>query len=322
MAQFMQRWTAVQDQAAEERARRNRKWIYISLAGGVVIVGGVLLWKKLSKATKAAGAENDLAALLNTNSTGVVNTLPDSTSNPAKPVSNQSNGLPPATTPAVVKEDFPLKVGSKNKFVGQLQYALNDLFGAGLVTDSDLGSKTKAALEKQDLKLPLEQDAYYVIVDKYLERVGTKLFDAGVAGNYTKCKELLSTMLIPYDYTLVSNVFKQKDFLNGAKMTLVTGMLRRFDTPAQQAAIETQFLRMGLVKKSDGKWAVPTLSGLEQFNVLTVADTVVTLPDDSLIPVEKAVMLGRMTAMDASYVYLENGGLQMKVPWEMVKVLA
>ncbi len=316
MAQFNEQWRAMQ-----ERARNNKKkWIYISLAG-VVVVGGIVIWQ-LNKKSKGTKGQTDYDAMMNPTNTDSANKQPNSTNKQQTATPKTSNQLPPVTKPDALPEYAPLNVGSKNPFVGQLQYALNDLYAAGLTTDSIFGAKTKAVLDKQGIKLPLNQDDYYEIVDKYLIHVGTNLLTYGKAGNYAECKKLLSTMLLPYDYTAVSNVFKKSNFIGDTPMTLVTGMLRAFTTQTQQKTISDQFKRMGLVESADGKWSVPSLSGLDQFNVLTLTNTALTLSDNTLIPVEKAVMLGRMTAMDASYVYVENNGQQMKVPWETVKVLA
>jgi hypothetical protein len=308
-----------------QQPNTSRKWLYIT--GGTIVSAGLvyLAWRAWKK-SKSTGADSDLAKLLsNSGESGFTNKGNSNTGNANSSNSNlksEPSALLPVTTPSLTPDDFPLKVGSRNKFVGQLQYALNNLYGAGLTTDSIFGSKTKAALDQKQIKLPLEQNAYYEIVDKYLARAGNDLYNFGLAGDYTKCKNLLSTFVIPYDYTTASDVFKASYFIGGTRMTLVTGMLKKFTTATQQREIEAEFKRMGLVKDSEDKWRVPTLSGLEKFNVLTIANTAVTLPDNTLIPIEKAVMLGRMTAMDASYVYLENNGQQMKVPWESVKVLS
>ena len=46
------------------------------------------------------------------------------------------------------KQNFPLKKGSKNYFVGSLQTALNKIYGANIEVDEDFGDETQAALLK------------------------------------------------------------------------------------------------------------------------------------------------------------------------------
>ncbi len=129
-------------------------------------------------------------------------------------------------------------------------------------------------------------------------------------------------MVTPADYTRVGDTFKKSVFIDNTPMTLVTGMFQKFTTDAQHKELEAQFTRIGLIKSADGKWSNPSsLAGLPQFDVLTLLNTVITLPDNTRIPMEASVLLGKMVAQDNVYIYLENNGQQMRVPRTNVKVL-
>ncbi len=98
--------------------------------GGAAVIGGIYLAVKAMKGNKAAGAGNK----------NIIKQVVDSVKSTVSPNSNNSTG---SSNGSGV---FPLKKGSNNTTVRELQSAL-DGHGAGIVIDGIFGDKTEAALK-------------------------------------------------------------------------------------------------------------------------------------------------------------------------------
>ena len=111
--------------------------ILVYTLGGIAIAGGIgvgiyFITKKTS--VKKAGVDNKE----NTDDNKTDTTTTDNTQQFQSEIINNGDHLSAGS--------FPLILGSKNKLVWDIQKALNDKYGAKLVTDGALGEETAKAI--------------------------------------------------------------------------------------------------------------------------------------------------------------------------------
>ncbi|MFZ5552497.1 MAG: peptidoglycan-binding domain-containing protein [Bacteroidota bacterium] len=194
------------------------------------------------------------------------------------------------------KSDFPLKKGSKGKWVKRYQDKLISKYGKSILprygADGDFGSEMEAALVK--LKLPTEISAsaynlFVIGVAPDASALASSLIEAAENKDYSSAISSLKKIRNVKDYTAISDEFKEMRINGGVRKTLVTGMLDTFDSSSQQNAIRQEFLRIGL--KYDGsKWSLSGLDGAP--TIITLHPTVIWDYPNTRIRVEGNVVLG------------------------------
>lgn len=210
--------------------------------------------------------------------------------------STSSTWFKPATPEP--KDEFPLKKGSKGKYVKAYQEKLIAKHGKTILpkygADGDFGSEMEAALKKLGLPAEISVSAYNLIIKGAApdaNSLAKNLHKAAEDKNYTNALSYLKQIRNKDDYSSISEKFKEYRIDGGVRKTLVTGMLDTFKTTSQQDAIRNQFLRMGL--KYDGsKWS---LSGIPDRLLITTEPTeLIDWKHKLKIKVPKGMVIGKL----------------------------
>lgn len=237
---------------------------------------------------------------------------------------------PPAgssfSLPATVfrNDNFPLKKGSKGARVKQLQEALIQKHGKGILpkygADGDFGSETVTALGKENYPASIDESTFNVIVqDGGLDAVSTakELYTAAIKKDFSNTIKSLEKLKSKEDYSSVSEVFKTNYRIAGVRQTLVNGMLNSFTDDKQKKAIRFQFTRMGL--NYDGsKWS---LSGLNTSGLITNQPTLVWINPKTAIKVPSNVVLGKEVTQRGIHTLFENRGQHFLVETKTINYL-
>ncbi|HJV19384.1 MAG TPA: hypothetical protein VJ552_05845 [Sediminibacterium sp.] len=289
----------------------------IGAGTGAVLVVGYIAYKHFFTKAKNKKAEEDLL-LLPPPST-VTNTDTSTTSTPRNTGSN-SNSNSTANT-QISPSGFPLKKGSKGLLVKQLQNALIDKYGASVLpvykNDGDWGSETENALVSHQYPSSFTKQDYEALVMPYLRSQGEKIRTSAQNDLYSTVRSHLQKLYTPADYTVAGEAFKAEDFMDGTKMTIVTGLLRKFTSATQQTELDEEFRRMGLTKDGNGIYHIPAgsgLSGVEEYNIVTVRPTSIWVDGFGSTLVSTGVMLGKAISVESGYVKILNNGHEILAP--------
>jgi len=107
----------------------------LAIAGGIGV--GIYFITKKTKVKQASGNDKKTTDT-KTDNTTTDNTTTDNSQQYQSEIINNGDHLSAGV--------FPLKIGSKDKLVWDVQKALNDKFGAKLVTDGAFGEETAKAI--------------------------------------------------------------------------------------------------------------------------------------------------------------------------------
>lgn len=175
---------------------------------------------------------------------------------------------------------FPLKKGSRGKYVGQLQSALARKFGIKVLgsggIDKIFGKDTERALTSNGLpkvissrvfedfiKVRTEANKGGTIIKNSEQRITVSrpkdlawnLRDTILKGRFDLALEKLTKIRTVKDYDLVNEFFKEW-LVFGVRKTIVTALLQKFTSSSDKKKLTVHFNRMGLVKNKDsGKWS-------------------------------------------------------------------
>jgi peptidoglycan hydrolase-like protein with peptidoglycan-binding domain len=306
------------------KKQQKKKIIVASIAVGAVGILGYFGWQYLKKrkdARKAAELDEVLktASVItnNDNNYSPTYTPPKATSFP------KANTSYSPVQPAVDKNSFPLKKGSKGDNVRLLQEALIAKHGKSILpkygADGDFGSETASALKKAGLPATINESTFNVLTQGTkpdLSTIGKDLYNAASAKNYSKVISLLKQMQTTEDYSAANEVFKQYR-LGSVRQTIVNGLLNTFKTATQKEAIKFEFLRMGL--QFDGnKWS---LSGFDGKPVVTIESTTVWINATDGVKVPARMVLGNEVTRRLDYTLFENNGKYFLVNTKSVQYL-
>ena len=232
----------------------------------------------------------------------------------------------PKEEPAYKAGDtFPLKKGSKGETVRQLQQALIDKYGKGVLpkygADGDFGSETQNALKKQGLPTVVSETTFNVIIQGSSaktdhEATAKKLYDAATGKNLNSVLSLLKNIKNTEDYQKVSNSF-MKNRLHGVRQTLVNGLLGSFAATSQKEKIRMEFIRIGL--QYDGnKWS---LSGFDGKPIVTTEAATVWITATQSVQVPALMVLGNEVTQRLDYTLFENNNKYFLIKTQSVKYL-
>lgn len=307
--------------SAPGKKQQKKKIIIASIAVGAAGILGYFGWQYLKK-NKEAKKSGDLDEVVKTNTS-----ITSPVYNPA-PVYTQPKTITPKTSytapkPAIDKNAFPLKKGSRGNNVRLLQEALIAKYGKTILprfgADGDFGSETINALKKAGLPASINESTFNVLtqgIKAESSNVGKELYNAAVAKNYNKVLSLLKQMQTTEDYSAANTEFK-KERINGVRQTIVNGLLNTFTTAAQKEAIKFEFLRMGLQFDGD-KWS---LSGFDGKPVVTVEATTVWVSATEGVKVPAKMVLGNEVSRRLDYSLFENNGKYFLVNTKSIQYL-
>jgi hypothetical protein len=286
--------------------KRKKKLVIAGIALGVAGIAGYFTWQyiKKKKSSKTGGGD----ALLKTLTTDIEKTT-NTVVKPAKPKVKPTT--PVRFASQVMLMSFPLKQGSRGEKVRQLQEALIQKHGAGILpkhgADGDFGTETVKALQRLALPTTITESIFNVIVgDTKTEStfLGKELFAATQKKDFAKALSVLKKMKNTEDYTAANEYFKQRRINGGVRQTIVNGLLKVFNGAAQKEKIKFEFLRMGL--QFDGsKWS---LSGLDGFPLITKEPTMIWVSATKGVNVPARMVLGNEVSRRLDYTLFENKG--------------
>lgn len=219
---------------------------------------------------------------------------------------------------------FPLKRGMRGERVRTLQRGLNRQFSTSLATDGMWGSKTQAALDRNNVATPISSAAWRVMLqhmgvsDPY-QMGGSSGQAAGGGGgqasvgsspsdlaqglavakaqrDFSGTKVILGRMHTARDYKAVRDAYKAR-----YGRTVIDATLGRTApwSPAQRAEIRNEFLRMGLIyDRFRDMWSMP--SGLGSLHAMdsaglhavTIRDTPAWDVSENRVSLPAGVVLG------------------------------
>ena len=307
------------------------KIILATLTVGAAGVVGYFGWQYFKK--KKAAKEDNLDEVLRT--------TPRQTYTPPTPDTTHhttdTTYTPPADTTGTKStktsgssggSDFPLKKGSKGELVRQMQQALIDKYGSGILpkygADGDFGSETLNALKKKGYPTIISETTFNVLVQgggggsskASASSLAQKLYDAATAKNLTSVLSLLKKIGSKDEYQQVSNSFMDHR-LHGVRQTLVNGLLNSFASEDQKEKIRMEFIRMGL--QYDGsKWS---LSGFDGRPIVTKEAATVWVSPTQSVPVPALMVLGNEVTQRLDYTLFENNGKYFLVKTQSVNYL-
>jgi hypothetical protein len=183
-------------------------------------------------------ANSNSSSYSNSNSNSNSTSNNNSNSNIADAINNVYQSIPKT------KKDFPLKRGSRNMKVRQLQDALLATHGASILprygADGDFGSELANALKKLHYPSSITESLFHVITNgsgSNNNSLAKQFVLALSAHDFIKTSSLLKTLKSKTDYSTVSNEFKTYRVNGGVRQTLVNACLNAFVDAKQKQAI-------------------------------------------------------------------------------------
>lgn len=225
---------------------------------------------------------------------------------------------------------FPLRLRSKGDTVKQLQLALINRYGAGILpkfgADGDFGSELEAALKAKGFTVPLTEADYNKITQEKQSApapaplvafdsaaVAKALFTSISTRDFNSSITLLKAIKDTSNYALVSEKLKEY-YINGVRQTLVNAMLNNFTESSQRAKVQDTLKSIGL-KYNGSQWSLSGLSGVKQ--VWLITKTECTAYRDGLpfkIPAQTKVGPKLKTKGKWTYFKLFNTELILRLP--------
>ena len=176
--------------------------------------------------------------------------------------------VPPSRSRNRSSSGFPLKKGSRGDLVRNIQEALIEKYGSGILpkygADGIWGSELETALKTKGISTIINAELFTKLIGSPPEinssnefnptSIATDLRLAILDQDITKAKLSLSKINSVKDYTAVNTAFKKKR-LNGVRKTIVNGLLTAFSNVADKKELNTQFHRIGL-KFNGSQWSL------------------------------------------------------------------
>lgn len=258
------------------------------------------------------------------------------TGEPNKEEEEQEKPTQPTATPKArprrstsnVSSGFPLREKSKGRYVRELQQALVNRYGRGILpdwgVDGDWGSETTRALLSKGLPTIIRSHAMLqTIIDRIAgtstrnTTTPTKKDNSDSSGstmdnpkaisvaknlkwhirkrNFKGVNYFLSLIKNKVDYQTVNEFFKASDMHDGTRRTLVTGVFHFFRDKFMRDLITNHFYRMGL-KKRNGKWSLSGLGQILYNQIKAIRQTKVWNAEQLSMQVPKDTILGEFIA--------------------------
>jgi hypothetical protein len=291
-------------------AKENKKgWFLLgfgALATGILSYFGFQYWKKNKTESSDTNVPDFKTAPIKKSVTKPVSKPKQKAklNSPIKPSPTASTAETTQETPV-----FPLKNGSKGERVKNLQQALIQKHGKGILPKNGangiFGTELQAALKKLKLPETINETLYHVLVkstefDAY--KTAMLLNAAAQSKDFTKAMPLLRSIKDSNVYQAV-NKFYLNFFTAGVRQTLVNAMLNTFKNENQREVVRLEFVRMGL--KYDGKkWS---LSGIENKPLLiTILPTKVWKNAKESVSVPVNMVLGKELDRRGNFSVFEN----------------
>ena len=279
-----------------------KKTKYVLLGLGVVglSVGGYYVYNHFNGG-KTGNNNEDLQKIINANQT---TSITDPLRNIATTSSSGSNRL---------ESGFPLQIGSKGSLVKKLQNALIKQYGANILpkygADGGFGTETKNALLSKGLPISIDSDAYTQILlssnsssnspsinISNAKEIALYLYKSILKNNFSEATIGLKKIQSVREYKSVNVYFKEMR-IGLVRMTVVTGLLSRFNSVSQKKKINQELYRIGL--KYDGsKWSLDGLSGVNKARLITIINTKIWDNEGRTMVIPKGTIIGE---------YLDSG---------------
>lgn len=208
----------------------------------------------------------------------------------------------------VGNDRFPLKRGSKGNNVRLMQAGLQKILGTEELfkhtrIDGDFGPGTEDALIIAGYPTVVTEPIFLSIIKG--ERVNKsslstdprnlaeQLYKYGIQKDLSRVLSVLGQLKSTSDYSNLNDFFKQvteeKTLVTSTIVTYLLDKIFKYDESAKEK-IRTEFRRIGLLEKSDGRWS---LSGIRMYrDIQTLANTFVNDSVGTTILVEKGTILG------------------------------
>ena len=260
----------MEQQREIEKKNHTGKFVLLGLGIVALGVGGYFVYQHFTK-------DKDLT----TDFDAVDSTENDSFELPGQV--NESRGS------SSTSNGFPLKRGSRGKLVKALQKAIAKRYGIAVLgrggIDGIFGRDTEKALTLNNLPKEIGRRVFEKIVginNRKAKKDGSNQNpETGITinnpkelanslsvhifkGRFDLAIEILEKIKTVQDYELINEFFKEIKI--GVRKTIVTALLRRFNSSDDQTKLSKHFKRIGLVKMADGKWYKPSLGNIPLFD--------------------------------------------------------
>ena len=308
------------------KKKKKRSWVPWAVGGGLLVAGAVTTALILSsnQPKKKSGGSN---------SSGSGSSGSGSKPKPKTGGTSSGGSSKPKSTSKWKGNRFPLRKWSNGSRVKALQRALVRAHGNVLPrygADGFWGDELQSAL------LSVNWPTYYSEAT-YSQKVGSStngspaqggsssgggggqgaisnfhdeawnLHQAGKNRDWTKANSILSRMRSVGDYLAIRTSFITWPFRGTANYTPLNAMLWAF--PSRRSEVEAHFLRMGLRKKSNGKWTTNPLGNLpaRPRMVRSLKETMIWSSDDIGLRIPEGMALGREVRSKAGLTEFING---------------
>ena len=163
---------------------------------------------------------------------------------------------------------FPLKKGSRGELVRNIQEALIEKYGAGILpkygADGIWGNELETALKSKGISTRIDSTLFTKLIGSKPETNPTNAFNPNVIAtdlrlaildrDIDKAKVALRQIDSVSAYTQVNVEFKKKR-LNGVRKTIVNGLLTAFNKVSDKKELNAEFHRIGL-KFNGTQWSL------------------------------------------------------------------
>lgn len=286
-----------------------KKTKYVLLGLGVVGfgIGGYYIYKHFAGG-KTGNNNEDLQKIINASQTP---SKIDPFRNVTTTKSSSNNQL---------SSGFPLQRGSKGDLVKNLQEALIQQYGTKILpkygADGGFGTETQKALLSKGLPISIDSDTYTKILlgsgsnsrgssssTSSTNEIAITVYKAIIKDNFSEAMRGLKKIKNVNQYKEVNTHFKEKR-LGLVRMTLVTGLLSRFNSTTEKKQINQELYRIGL--KYDGsKWSLEGISGINTDKLITIETTKIWDKDGTAMMIPKGTIIGE-------YLDANNGVTQIE----------
>ena len=202
---------------------------------------------------------------------------------------------------------FPLKRGSRGDLVRNIQEALIQKYGSGILpkygADGIWGNELETALKSKGISTRINAELFTKLIGSSPKINLPNEFDASTIAtdlrlaildhNLDKAKATLRKIDSVQAYTEVNTIFKKKR-LNGVRKTIVTGLLMAFNKVSDKKELNAEFHRIGL-KFNGSQWSLNGPQGGSQLNgelLQSIANANVWDASGAKMKIEKDTILG------------------------------
>lgn len=211
------------------------------------------------------------------------------------------------STPKIRPAGFPLKRGSKGALVKQIQTALINKYGNGILprfgADGDFGSETEKALRSKNLPSFISPETFALILKTNGSSNNQALLQNNESGKKSIAKGLHAGILRDNfqqalaelrkiknvnSYSAVSSIFKLAR-INGVRKSIVNALLTRFSSSNEKKQLNSQFSKMGL-KYNGSQWSLNGLNGLSSQVITTKPCKVWNVYGESMLAEEDTIL--------------------------------